>query len=90
MEKLLMASFFKAENICFFLNFKNCIPFGIDMSFCPMNAYENKSDVCTGILHMCVCVSAFLQQKGKVQSKITLADNWISDGQLGSKDGSCL
>lgn len=54
MEQLLMASFFKAENICF-PNFKN-ISFSIGMSFCVMNTYENKSDVCIDILYMCVFV----------------------------------
>lgn len=58
------------------------------MSFCIMNTQENKSDVCIGILYICVC--AFLEQKGKVQSKLILDDNHISDGQLRSMDGSCL
>lgn len=55
MEKLVMANFFKTENICFFPNFKNVTAFSIDMSFCVMNTWENKF-VCIGILYMCVFV----------------------------------
>lgn len=67
MEKLPMASFFKAENICFFPNLKNFTPFSIGI--CILNTYE-KWCVHQYAHHVCVCVLSSKRKKKLIQNHL--------------------